>query len=65
VSVEIGQLQADVARLKSDVAALEKENRELRALLNRGRGAVWVLGLGAGLATFALSQWRHMVDFLK
>ena len=65
MSVEIGQLQADVARLKADVSALEKENRELRALLNRGRGAVWVLGIGAGLATFLLSQWRHMVDFLK
>lgn len=65
MSVEIGQLQADVARLKSDVAALEKENRELRALLNRGRGAVWVLGIGAGVATFVLAQWKTFVEFLK
>lgn len=62
---EIGALRADVNRLKSDVAILERENRELRALLNRGRGAVWVLGIAGAGATLLLTQWRNLMEFLR
>jgi hypothetical protein len=62
---EIGALRADVNRLKTDVAALERENRELRALLNRGRGAVWVLGIAAAAVTFLLTQWRSLTEFVR
>lgn len=62
---EIGALRADVNRLKTDVALLEAENRELRALLNRGRGAVWVLGIAAASVTFLLTQWRNLTEFIR
>lgn len=62
---EIGALRADVNRLKADVAILEVENRELRALLNRGRGAVWVLGIAAAAVTFLLTQWRNLTEFVR
>lgn len=62
---EIGALRADVNRLKTDVTLLERENRELRALLNRGRGAVWVLGVAAAAVTFLLTQWRSVTEFMR
>lgn len=62
---EIGALRADVNRLKADVVLLERENRELRALLNRGRGAVWVLGIAAATVTFLLTQWRSLTEFVR
>ncbi len=62
---EIGALRADVNRLKTDVTLLERENRELRALLNRGRGAVWVLGVAAAAVTFLLTQWCSVTEFMR
>ncbi|WP_417513751.1 hypothetical protein [Minwuia sp.] len=65
MEAEIGALRADVNRLKTDVALLERENRELRGLLNRGRGAVWVIGVTGATATFLLTQWRNLVELVR
>lgn len=62
---EIGALRADVNRLKIDVALLEQQNNDLRALLNRGRGAVWVLGITGAAVTFLLTQWRSLTEFVR
>ena len=62
---ELGALRADVNRLKTDVALLERENRDLKALLNRGRGAVWVLGIAGAAVTFLLAQWRNLTEFVR
>lgn len=62
---EMGAVRAEVANLKSEVKELRADNKELRNLLNRGRGAVWALGLFAGVATFLLTQWRHVMDLIR
>lgn len=65
VEADIGSLRKAVETLEKDVDRLESEGREVRALLNRGRGAIWILGLFGAGATFLLTQWRHVLDLLR
>tara|TARA_S200002703_G_scaffold31018_1_gene27009 strand:- start:269 stop:472 length:204 start_codon:yes stop_codon:yes gene_type:complete len=65
VEAEIGSLRKAVETLEKDVDRLEAEGKEVRALLNRGRGAIWIIGLFGAAATFLLTQWRHVVDLIR
>lgn len=61
----MGALRAKVERLESEMDAIEAENKEVRRLLNQGRGAIWVLGLAAAAAGYAITQWRSIADMFK
>jgi len=65
VDSEIGSIKTELANLKAQNAELKTEVASMKALLNKGRGAVWVLGLAAGAVTFALTQVDRITGALK
>jgi hypothetical protein len=47
---EFGRLEAEVSSLRTQVADLQKDMRELLELANRSKGGLWVgMGIAAGL----------------
>lgn len=65
VESEIGALRAEVANLKGTVKQLRQENDDTRALLNKGRGAVWVIGLLGMAVSFLIFEGKTVLGFFK
>ena len=47
-SKEFGALQADVKNLRSEIALLRKDMAEVNAMLNQGKGGIYVMMFSAG-----------------
>ena len=65
VDLEIGAIKTELQNLKAENAALKTEVAGMKALLNKGRGAVWVLGLAAAGVTFMFTQLDRITGALK
>lgn len=48
-SKEFGALQADVKNLRSEIALLRKDMANVNAMLNQGKGGLYVIVLSAGI----------------
>ncbi len=49
----IGRLEAHVDDLRTEVRAMRDDISELKSLVEQARGAKWLIGLTAGLLSFA------------
>ncbi len=59
--VEFGALQADVKTLTNEIHLLRKEMADVNALINQGRGGLYVALLAAGAIGSALTMFVKKV----
>lgn len=54
---EFGAMEERVKSLESHVESQDAEIKEMRALFNKGRGALWIIATVGGIVAFLTSQW--------
>jgi len=58
-------MEARMAHLEKQNEELRADIKELKALMHRGRGAVWVLGALGAVAAFMLTMSDKLVRLLS
>ena len=61
--IEMARLEVRLSALEHKLDRIEDDIRETRAIFNRGRGAVWVLGVLGVLVGLALG-WAERIQKL-
>jgi len=56
-----GRMEARIAHLEKQNDELCTDIKELKALMNRGRGAVWVLGMLGAIVAFMFTMSDKLV----
>ncbi len=54
-SKEFGALQADVKNLRAEIALLRKDMANVNAMLNQGKGGLYIIVLAAGVIGSAIT----------
>ncbi len=60
-----GRMEARMAHLEKQNDELRADIKELKALMNRGRGAVWVLGALGAVAAAMLTMSDKLVKLIS
>lgn len=60
-----GRMETRMAHLEKQNDELRADIKELKALMNRGRGAVWVLGTLGAVAAFMLTMSDKLVGLFS
>jgi hypothetical protein len=59
--ITFGRMQAEVHLLRSEVATLQSDVKELLALANKGKGGFWmgmtIASMLGGLASWIVTHW--------